>query len=104
MLVRVNIVGGGANEPVDYPDGANTKAVKEDLLGGYGKGILKQQGIGILSDTLASGDYEYHLTAQQGRVFQFMVLSIIFLPFLMIPHCNFILMRFCSFVLCRCWS
>ena len=69
MLVRVNIVGGGANESVDYSDGANTKSVKEDLLGGYGKGILKQQGIGILSDTLAPGDYEYHLTAQQGQIY-----------------------------------
>jgi len=75
MPVRVNIVGGGANEPVDYPDGANTEAVEKKLLGGYGKGILKQQGIGILSDTLAPGDYEYHLTAQQGQFFQFHALT-----------------------------
>jgi hypothetical protein len=75
MPVRVNIVGGRANELVDYPDGANTKAVKEDLHSGYGKGILKQQGIGILSDTLAPGDYEYHLTAQQGQFFQFHALT-----------------------------
>ena len=73
MPIRVNIVGGGANEAVDYLDGANTKAVKEDLHGAYGNGILKQQGIGILSDTLAPGDYEYHLTAQQGQFFNFML-------------------------------
>jgi hypothetical protein len=71
MPVRVNIVGDGANKPVDYPDGANTEAVEKKLLGGYGKGIFKQQGIGILSDTLAPSDYEYHLTAQQGQFFRF---------------------------------
>jgi hypothetical protein len=67
MPVRVNIVGGGANDAVDYPDGANTKAVKEDLHSGFGMGILKQRGIGVLSDTLLPGDYEYHLTDQQGQ-------------------------------------
>ena len=67
MPVRVCIEGGGANETVDYPDGANTKAVKEDLHSGFGMGILKQLGIGVLSDTLAPGAYEYHLTDQQGQ-------------------------------------
>jgi hypothetical protein len=65
MLVRVNIVGGGEHEPVDYSDDSNTEAVKKDLLGGFGNGILKQRGIGILSDTLVSDIYDYHLTFQQ---------------------------------------
>jgi len=62
--VRVNII--GANNTVDFDDGANTQAVKKKLLGGFGMGILTQRGFGVLSDTLAPGDYEYHLTAQQG--------------------------------------
>ena len=66
MSVRVNIIGGGANEAVDCDDGANTKLVKDDLFGGYGKGILKRDGKLVLTDTLAYGDYEYHLTTQQG--------------------------------------
>jgi hypothetical protein len=88
MPVRVNIV--GANEVVDYPDGANTEAVEKKLLGGYGKGILKQQGIGILSDTLASGDYEYHLTAQQGQ-FSSLYLLLMELMYVFIPVILFLL-------------
>ena len=38
----MNIVGGGLNEPVDYPNGENTEAVKGDLHIGFGRGILKQ--------------------------------------------------------------
>ena len=56
-------------EPVLYPDNANTDAVKRRLFGGFGKGMLKQNNIGILSDTLAPGEYEYHLTSQQGQLF-----------------------------------
>ena len=70
-IVRVNIVGGGLNESVAYPDGSNTEAVEKKLLGGFGKGILKQNGIGILSDTLATGDYEYQLTIQEGQLLLF---------------------------------
>jgi hypothetical protein len=47
MPVRVNIV--GANKAFDYPDGANTRAVKEDLHSGFGMGILMHLGIGVLS-------------------------------------------------------
>ena len=70
MVVRVIIVVGGANKIVKYPEDANTKAVKDDLLGAYGAGILKQQEYGILTETLASGDYQY-LPVQHGRFFRF---------------------------------
>ena len=69
MPLRVNIVGDGANEAVDCDDDSNTKAVKEDLLGGFGRGILTRDGKLVLSDTLAPGVYEYHLTAQQGQIY-----------------------------------
>ena len=67
MPLRVNIVGDGANEAVDYPDDSNTEAVEKKLLGGFGRGILRRDGKLVLSDTLAPGVYEYHLTAQQGQ-------------------------------------
>eukprot|EP01031_Cornospumella_fuschlensis_P028569 gene28569-34487_t len=67
MPVKVSIVGGGANKPpVSYPDGSNTKAVKEDLFIGYGQGILHKNGFGVISDTLEPGYYEFHLTSPQG--------------------------------------
>lgn len=78
-MTRVNIVGRGANDLVEYPDGCNTEAVEKKLLGGFGKGILKQNGVGVLSDTL-TGIYEYHLTAQQeGKFIRF-----IFVAFLIV--------------------
>jgi hypothetical protein len=43
------------NEPVDYLDGASTEEVKGDLHCSFGRGILKQRGIEVLSDTLAPG-------------------------------------------------
>ena len=67
------------NERVDCDDNSNTEAVEKKLLGGFGKGILKQNGIGILSDTLVPGDYEYKITSQQG---QFSLLLNHFLKFL----------------------
>jgi hypothetical protein len=69
MPLRVNIVGGGARDAVDYPDDSNTKAVKEDLHSGFDRGILKRDGNLVLSDILAPGVYEYHLTAQQGQIY-----------------------------------
>jgi hypothetical protein len=69
MPVRVSFVGGGANEPVVYLDGSNTKDVKDDLLRGFGKGILKQNRVGVLSEYLAPGDYDYDITTQQGQLF-----------------------------------
>eukprot|EP01031_Cornospumella_fuschlensis_P026868 gene26868-32471_t len=65
MPVLVRIVGGGASKPFIYPDVSNTKSVKEDLLAGFGKGILQRDGLGVVSDTLEPGDYEFHLTSQQ---------------------------------------
>jgi hypothetical protein len=65
-MVRINIVGGGFNESIEYSDGSNTKAVKDDLLGGYGKGILKVNGMGVLTETLDADEYEYYIT-QQGE-------------------------------------
>ena len=70
MLVRVNIIGDVANEPIYFPVNSNAEAVEKKLLGGFGKGILKQNGVVILSDTLATGEYEYQLTTQQGQLFQ----------------------------------
>lgn len=69
MPVRVNIVGGGMNDAVDYPDDSNTKAVTKDLHNGFDRGILTRNGKLVLSDTLAPGVYEYHLTAQQGQMY-----------------------------------
>ena len=73
MSVRVNIVGGEAIKPVKYPDGANTKTVKEDLFGRFGQGGLEQNDVGVLSETLAPGEYEYYLTPQQGQFIYFML-------------------------------
>ena len=63
-MVLVAIIGGVVPDVVEYPHSANTKAVKEDLLGGYGKGILKLKGVGVFSKSLLASDYEYHCTAQ----------------------------------------
>lgn len=76
MVVRIVIVGSVGAESVDYSDGVNTRAVKEDLLGGFGKGILKLNGTGVLSGTLEAGEYEYHVT--QGKACLFFLLSFIF--------------------------
>jgi hypothetical protein len=67
---RVNIIGigGGSNGHVDFDSGVITKLVKEDLLQGYGKGILTRDGKLVLIETLAPSVYEYHLTSQQGQL------------------------------------
>jgi hypothetical protein len=57
VLIRIG------EDSVEYPDGSNTDAVKRDLLNGYGRGILKQNGMGVLDETLPSGEYQYHLTS-----------------------------------------
>lgn len=62
-MVRISIVGAG--ETAEYLDGSNTKAVQETLLGAFGKGILMQNGLGIVSETL-TGDYQYHVTGTSG--------------------------------------
>lgn len=64
-MVRITIVGRISRDPVSYDEGSNTKAVKDDLINGIGKGILTRNGVGVLSDTL-TGDYEFHLT-EQGK-------------------------------------
>jgi hypothetical protein len=63
-MVRIIIVGAGRGESLQYPDDSNTKAVKEDLLGGYGRGVLKLDGVGVLSESLLAGEYQYHVTDQ----------------------------------------
>ena len=74
MPVRVNIVGRGENDPVDYPDDSSTETVVYYLIRGFGAGILKQGGIGVLRDTLASGVYDYYVTnTQQGQLLNFML-------------------------------
>jgi hypothetical protein len=51
------------DDNVEYPDGSNTNAVLNMLLFGYGRGILKQNGVGVLNEVLPSGEFEYHLTS-----------------------------------------
>lgn len=62
-MIRIVIVGVVA-DPVEYPDGSNTEAVEKKLLGGFGKGVLKHNSVGVLSETLEAGEYEYHVTVQ----------------------------------------
>jgi hypothetical protein len=78
-MVRVAIIGGVAPDAVEYDDGANTEAVVKYLVQGFGKGILKLNGKGVLSETLLAGDYEYHLTPQpEGKTNIICVLFIVF--------------------------
>lgn len=63
-MARIVIVGGGAVDPIDCDDGSNTRTVRENLLGGYGKGILKRDRMLFVKENLEAGEYEYHLTAQ----------------------------------------
>ena len=66
-MVEVNIIGIQA-EAVEYPDGADTKDVKEDLKSAYGMGILKVRGSrsGVIDKNLKSGSFDYHVTEKQG--------------------------------------
>ncbi len=41
------------------------------------KGGLELDGVCVVSDTLAPGEYEYHLTVQQGKFFISLLLIII---------------------------
>lgn len=66
-MVRIAVIGAVPDPVEEYPDGSNTKSVKEDLLGGYGKGILKRNKVGVLTETLQAGEYEYYVTPQQGK-------------------------------------
>ncbi len=59
MLVTIKIRG---QEDILYADGSNTVIVKADLRNAYGPGLLKQGGMGVTSEILPAGDYEYHLT------------------------------------------
>lgn len=70
-MVRITVVGDGIADVVEYPDHSNTKVVTKKLLNGFGKGMLKLRGVGVLSPTLQTGDYEYHVTAQ-GRKLPFL--------------------------------
>ncbi len=91
------------NESVEYADGANTKAVKEDLLGGYNKGILKVSGVGVLTETLDAGDYEYHVTHQgkKHHLFTFIVLHLVCCLFTVYCHLVFLhVVNLCCFLLC----
>ena len=67
-MIQIVIVGIVA-DPIEFLDGSDAKAVKEELLGGFGKGVLKQRlndgkYVGVLSATLEAGEYAYHVTAQ----------------------------------------
>ncbi len=67
-MIQIVIVGISA-DPIEFLDGSDTKAVTEKLMGGFGKGLLKQRlsdgkWVGVLSATLEAGEYAYHVTAQ----------------------------------------
>ncbi len=62
-MIRIVIVGVVA-DPLEYPVGSNSEAVEKDLLGGFGKGILKHNNIGVLGEALEAEEYEYHVTVQ----------------------------------------
>ena len=68
MVVRIVVVRSGVNftDPVYYPDGSNTDKVEKKLSAAFGNGLLKLNGVGVLADILAAGEYEYHVTPQ-GR-------------------------------------
>ncbi len=73
--VRV-FIHGVVSEPVDYDPECSTEIVENKLAKVYGPGILKRKinGRGVTATTLSSGDYEYHVTAQnpqQGKVISF---------------------------------
>ena len=59
MPVTIKIPG---QEDILYADGSNTATVKTDLRNAYGPGLLKQGGMGVTSEIIPAGDYEYHLT------------------------------------------
>jgi len=63
----VNIIG-VAGEPLEYTytEGDSTEVLKNDLLRGFGNGILKYNGRGYARPTLVAGQYEYHVTAPAG--------------------------------------
>lgn len=61
MSVRVNIVGGGVNEPVDY------------LHSGFGGGILKQ---GVPGDTVHVGVYNIMKLLNKVIIFHFHALTL----------------------------
>ncbi len=61
MTVTIKIVG-DREESVKYKDNCVTARIEEKLFKGYGQGILQQDGIGVDSETLSGGEYEYHLT------------------------------------------
>jgi hypothetical protein len=111
-MVRVAIIGGVVPDTVEYPDDANAEAVERTLLNGYGKGILKLNGVGVLSETLLDGDYEYHLTPQPvGKTNIICVLFIVFTLCFVFSLSTIILyyhvlLNFCLILLLlffRCW-
>ena len=66
MKVTVVIVGKAA-PPVDFLDNSDIEKVRHSLVVAYGPGLLKRDGVVVLTDTL-SGNYEFHLT---GKIFSY---------------------------------
>lgn len=67
MMVTIKIIGEKKYDHVLYVDGSNTVDVKRDLCNAFGRGLLKQNNVGVLSNTL-TGDYEYHQTDLPGQL------------------------------------
>ena len=63
-MVHITI-NGRPGESIDYADGGNTILIKDDLYRAFGPGMLKQNNLGVLTETL-TGNYEYHLS-QRGN-------------------------------------
>ncbi len=58
MHVTIKIRG---QEDISFADGSNTATVEIELRNAYGPGFLKEGGLGVTSEILSTGDYEYHL-------------------------------------------
>lgn len=61
-MVRITIVGREVS-PITCSEGSNTKAVKDDLIGAFGPGLLKKGEDLVFTETL-SGEYEFHMTGK----------------------------------------
>ena len=63
-MVHITIEG-RPDKAVEYPDHSNFEKVLGTLIAAFGPGVLKQNGQGVLSIT--TGDYQFHVTARQGK-------------------------------------
>ena len=62
-MINITIVGGNGGS-ITYDDDSETQLVKNDLSR-IGNGLLKKQnGSGVLSERMAAGQYEYHVSSQ----------------------------------------